>query len=143
MRVLKTIDKVGGLDNYLLGDRKGRIRELGVGGWALRWRLWRTEAVRQRMEEMRRQMGLEGQAPWERAEQLLVMLQERTGREAAVDAVAVEGQEESPEQAAKRMEREIDAELDRDEEAAERGEHGGVQLHDDLFEQEPKRRKHS
>lgn len=36
-RVLRTIDKVGGLDEYLLGNKPARIRELGVEGWRLRW----------------------------------------------------------------------------------------------------------
>ncbi len=35
-RVLRTMDKVGGLDNYLLGDKPSRIKELGPKGWELR-----------------------------------------------------------------------------------------------------------
>lgn len=42
-RVMRTVDKCGGLDNYLLGDSVARIKELGVTGWALRWRLMQTE----------------------------------------------------------------------------------------------------
>ena len=57
-RVLRTIDKVGGLDEYLLGDRPGRIKELGPGGWALRWRLLGTESVRERYRAERRRLGL-------------------------------------------------------------------------------------
>ena len=57
-RVLRTIDKVGGLDEYLLGDKPGRIKELGPGGWALRWRLLGTERVRERYMEERRRLGL-------------------------------------------------------------------------------------
>lgn len=57
-RVLRTIDKVGGLDEYLLGERAGRIKELGVGGWALRWRLLGTEKVRERYKAERRRLGL-------------------------------------------------------------------------------------
>lgn len=57
-RVLRTIDKVGGLDEYLLGERAGRIKELGVGGWALRWRLSGTEKVRERYRAERRRLGL-------------------------------------------------------------------------------------
>lgn len=37
-RVLRTVDKVGGLDNYLVGRRGlGGVRELGLEGWRLRW----------------------------------------------------------------------------------------------------------
>ncbi|KAF2093159.1 hypothetical protein NA57DRAFT_22892, partial [Rhizodiscina lignyota] len=57
-RVLRTIDKVGGLDEYLLGDKPARIKELGPAGWALRWKLMRTEAVKKRFEEERVRLGL-------------------------------------------------------------------------------------
>ncbi|KAG6990914.1 50S ribosomal protein l24 [Physcia stellaris] len=57
-RVLRTIDKVGGLDEYLLGDTPGRIKELGPAGWALRWRLLGTERVRGRYRAERRRLGL-------------------------------------------------------------------------------------
>lgn len=57
-RVLRTIDKVGGLDEYVLGDRPGRIKELGPWGWAFRWRLFGTERVRERFREERRRLGL-------------------------------------------------------------------------------------
>lgn len=42
-RALKTVDKCGGLDGYLLGGGGGsemkmaRLRELGTEGWRLRW----------------------------------------------------------------------------------------------------------
>ena len=36
-RVLRTIDKVGGLDEYLLGNKPARIKELGVEGCRYRW----------------------------------------------------------------------------------------------------------
>jgi len=38
-RVLRTIDKVGGLDAYLLGPKPARIKELGLEGWKLRCEL--------------------------------------------------------------------------------------------------------
>jgi large subunit ribosomal protein L28 len=57
-RVLRTIDKVGGLDEYLLGESAARVKELGMGGWALRWRVMRTEWYRMRRVEERRRLGL-------------------------------------------------------------------------------------
>lgn len=57
-RVLRTIDKVGGLDEYLLGDKKGRIKELGVGGWKLRWRIMQTDKVKERFRREREMLGL-------------------------------------------------------------------------------------
>ena len=57
-RVLRTLDKVGGLDDYLLGEKAARIKELGMAGWRLRWRIMQTEAVKQRFEKQRVAMGL-------------------------------------------------------------------------------------
>ncbi|KAI9697293.1 MAG: 39S ribosomal protein L24, mitochondrial [Candelina mexicana] len=57
-RVLRTIDKVGGLDEYLLGEKPARIKELGMGGWRLRWRIMQTDAVRERYRLERERLGL-------------------------------------------------------------------------------------
>lgn len=47
-RVLRTIDKVGGLDQYVLGDKPGRVRELGEEGWKLRWAMISHPGMRRR-----------------------------------------------------------------------------------------------
>jgi len=60
-RVLRTIDKVGGLDEYLLGGKEARVRELGVEGWRLRWRVMQSAVVRRRFAEERRRLGLVGE----------------------------------------------------------------------------------
>ena len=57
-RVLRTVDKAGGLDEYLLGEKAGRIKELGMGGWKLRWRIMQTEKVKERFRVQREQLGL-------------------------------------------------------------------------------------
>ncbi|KAI1007583.1 hypothetical protein K3495_g641 [Podosphaera aphanis] len=57
-RVLRTVRKVGGLDEYLLGDSPARIRELGMGGWKLRWRIMQTPAVKERFRLQRVSLGL-------------------------------------------------------------------------------------
>ncbi|KAK1834600.1 hypothetical protein QBC39DRAFT_300743 [Podospora conica] len=57
-RVMRTIDKVGGLDEYLLGVKAARIKELGPWGWRLRWRVMQTPAVRARHAAQRIALGL-------------------------------------------------------------------------------------
>lgn len=38
-KVLRTIIKEGGIDNYLIKDKSARIKELGPTGWKLRYRI--------------------------------------------------------------------------------------------------------
>lgn len=140
-RVLRTIDKVGGLDAYLLGDKPARIKELGLGGWALRWRVMRTPVVREKMRAAREALGLTGPAPWERGWTVEGLRQEVSrdmGKEvdgepkAAMDAN--EGQEQQGggkldrEQAESELERDIDEHLDHDDAAAAKGEDGGIEF---------------
>jgi large subunit ribosomal protein L28 len=58
-KVLRTVDKSGGLDEYLLGEKAQRIKELGMGGWKLRWRIMQTDMVKERFRQQRAQLGLE------------------------------------------------------------------------------------
>jgi len=112
-RVLRTIDKVGGLDEYLLGEKAGRVRELGMGGWALRWRVMRTEWYRQRKEGERRALGLPDGG-----------LVEGDGVEREILGMGgVRGEEEERER-----EGAIDRVLERVEREGEKGEDGGVEL---------------
>jgi len=57
-RVLRTVDKCGGLDEYLLGSKARRIKELGMGGWKLRWRIMQTDKVKERFRKEREALGL-------------------------------------------------------------------------------------
>lgn len=57
-RVLRTIDKLGGLDEYLLGEKETRIRELGESGWWLRWAIMQTNAIKKRFAAERIALGL-------------------------------------------------------------------------------------
>jgi len=62
-RVLRTVDKCGGLDEYLLGEKPQRIKELGMGGWKLRWRIMQTESIKERFRRQREALGLDPREP--------------------------------------------------------------------------------
>ncbi|KAL6854049.1 hypothetical protein J3F83DRAFT_755771 [Trichoderma novae-zelandiae] len=59
LRVLKTIRREGGLENYLLKSKPARLKELGPGGWNLRWLLMQSRAVQRRFNDERVALGLE------------------------------------------------------------------------------------
>jgi large subunit ribosomal protein L28 len=58
-RVLKTMDREGGLDEYLLKDDEHRVKELGPLGWALRWTLMRQPVVIDRMRHQAAALGVD------------------------------------------------------------------------------------
>lgn len=57
-RVLRTIDKVGGLDEYLLGEKEGRIKGLGLKGWELRWAVMQSRGMQARFRKERNKLGM-------------------------------------------------------------------------------------
>ncbi|KAI0171687.1 hypothetical protein GGR52DRAFT_547163 [Hypoxylon sp. FL1284] len=57
-RVLRTIDLLGGIDEYLLGTKARRIKDLGPAGWALRWKIIQTPAIQERFARERAALGL-------------------------------------------------------------------------------------
>lgn len=57
-RVLRTVDKAGGLDAYLLGHKPQRVKDLGPWGWRLRWRIMQTPLLRERFALQREALGL-------------------------------------------------------------------------------------
>lgn len=58
-KVLKTMDREGGLDEYLLKDNEHRIKELGPMGWALRWTLMQRPEVIQRVRADAAALGID------------------------------------------------------------------------------------
>jgi len=58
---MRTMDKVGGLDEYLLGGGAARVKELGLEGWRLRWAVVNRLALQKRgRTDSRVQQVLEG-----------------------------------------------------------------------------------
>lgn len=86
-RVLRTIDKLGGLDEYLLGEKAARVKSLGESGWWLRWAIMQTPSVKKRFAAERRRLGL----PKDASEiDAVVETLNRSEVESAVDEEAVE-----------------------------------------------------
>ncbi|KAH7146538.1 hypothetical protein EDB81DRAFT_856895 [Dactylonectria macrodidyma] len=59
LRVLKTIRREGGLQEYLLKSKPARLKELGPGGWNMRWLLMQSRAIQERFNEERVALGME------------------------------------------------------------------------------------
>lgn len=57
--VMKTIDREGGLDEYLLKDSVQRVKELGPTGWALRWTLMQKPDVIDRLRAEAAALGID------------------------------------------------------------------------------------
>jgi len=57
-RCLRTINKCGGLDQYLLGNKPARIKELGLLGWKLRWLVMNSEPMKEKYAAERARLGL-------------------------------------------------------------------------------------
>lgn len=90
-RVLRTIDKCGGLDEYLLGEGKGRIKELGMEGWRLRWKIMcQGKGVKDGLRRRRAELGVPpgGLQRWLSDSQLL---EGATGEEEEAEIRTAEG----------------------------------------------------
>ncbi|KAK0316608.1 hypothetical protein LTR01_000357 [Friedmanniomyces endolithicus] len=85
-RVLRTIDKLGGLDEYLLGEKETRIKELGESGWWLRWAIMQTPGVKARFVEERRRLGLPEEVATVKGEEEVAEAQSVTEEAAELDA---------------------------------------------------------
>ncbi|RJE23060.1 hypothetical protein PHISCL_04589 [Aspergillus sclerotialis] len=57
-RALRTINKAGGLDNYLLDDRPCRVKEMGIFGWHLRWQIMQTPKIQEKFSRERKKLGI-------------------------------------------------------------------------------------
>lgn len=87
IRVLRTIRKEGGLDNYIMGIKTARMKELGPAGWHLRYLLMRTEAIQNKHEAECRRLGVVDESFYESLDPAVV-----AKMEALVSPVGVSGQ---------------------------------------------------
>ncbi|KAI5791605.1 ribosomal L28 family-domain-containing protein [Peziza echinospora] len=56
--VLRTIDKVGGVDEYLLSIKPARLASLGPFGWKMRHELMQTPKIKERFREESAKLGI-------------------------------------------------------------------------------------
>ena len=69
---LRTIKKCGGLDQYLLGDKPARIKELGLLGWKLRWAIMNAPSMQEKYKAERADLGLRPRSkPYETFEEAM------------------------------------------------------------------------
>lgn len=112
-RVLRTIDKCGGLDAYLLGNGAARIKEIGEWGWKLRWAVLNAESMRGRLErepELRRMLGLDEEAVMNPVVASEVVVEEGVDAERVMEEERLEAEEESVDE---RLEREKEEHVER------------------------------
>lgn len=77
-RVMRTIDKVGGLDEYLLGGGAMRVKELGLEGWRLRWAVVNRLTLQKRGQlDPRVQQVMEGMKEFAVGRDVADMVQEQ------------------------------------------------------------------
>ncbi|OAK93727.1 hypothetical protein IQ06DRAFT_299034 [Phaeosphaeriaceae sp. SRC1lsM3a] len=91
-RVLKVMDREGGLDAYLLKEGERRVKELGPLGWALRWTLMQKPSVIEQMRHKAAALGLPQEtidAQWPTKE----MLDRQKGLVRAADLLPEETEE--------------------------------------------------
>ncbi|KAJ3943681.1 mitochondrial 54S ribosomal protein bL28m [Colletotrichum fioriniae] len=77
-RVLRTIRKEGGIDAYVTKTKAARVKELGPGGWKLRWLVMQTATFRERYVAEREKLGVEGEMREDQTDLVTVMVDAAT-----------------------------------------------------------------
>lgn len=57
-RVMRTINKCGGIDQYVTGEKPARIKELGLMGWKLRWLVMTSPSFQEKHMQQIQRLGL-------------------------------------------------------------------------------------
>lgn len=95
-KVLKTMDREGGLDEYLLKDDAHRLKELGPLGWALRCTLIQRPEVRERLRAEAAALGVDQETidkQWPTQEMLAQQKGDTRGLVRAADLIGEETEE--------------------------------------------------
>lgn len=87
-RVLRTIDKAGGLDQYLLGSKQARIKDLGMEGWKMRCELLASPAYQERLAKEQQMVQSAFQVQQSELEQQAKLERRSRRPEAVVSAAA-------------------------------------------------------
>lgn len=69
---------MGGLDQYLLGDKPARIKELGIFGWNLRWKVMQSKAMQKKFKDEQKELELKAAAELESNDQEKVTAPQNT-----------------------------------------------------------------
>ncbi|TQN66634.1 54S ribosomal protein L24 [Colletotrichum shisoi] len=77
-RVLRTIEREGGIDAYVTKTKATRVKELGPGGWKLRWLVMQSAAFRDKYAAERKALGVRGEMPEEQSDLVYCMIDAAT-----------------------------------------------------------------
>jgi len=88
--VAGTVDKVGGLDNYLTGTKTARVKELGPWGWKLRWEIMNSPVYQKKRAAELEALGLS-------ATEAQVSIKQQIQEEEELEEPAPVQQEQKPE----------------------------------------------
>ncbi|KAK1984474.1 ribosomal L28 family protein [Colletotrichum cereale] len=77
-RVLRTVRREGGIDAYVTKAKAARVRELGPGGWTLRWLVTQTPSFRARYAAERDALGVQAPMPEDQSDLVHYMLDAAT-----------------------------------------------------------------
>ncbi|KAK1584989.1 ribosomal L28 family protein [Colletotrichum navitas] len=77
-RVLRTVRREGGIDAYVTKTKPARVRELGPGGWKLRWLVANSPAFRARYAAEREALGVRAPMPEDQTDLVHYMIDAAT-----------------------------------------------------------------
>ncbi|KAJ0162256.1 54S ribosomal protein L24, mitochondrial, partial [Colletotrichum tanaceti] len=77
-RVLRTVEREGGIDAYVTKTKPARIKDLGPGGWRLRWLVMNSSSFREKYAKERVAIGVSGEMPEDQTDLVHYMIDAAT-----------------------------------------------------------------